>query len=198
MISTQVVIYPRGFLGYNIGLPIQREETDLTKLMNNIRYNRPSLDRGKTVIANTDIESLAELYRGGDRSIRSMEFREKVLVAAMQCFGTQSFYDWCKLQQESPYFTDLHKRFLNDTLGFIASGERRMDTRAWKNIITVRVPNPNDDRVVYEMDDYFKMKLPAAVRRPFDVARTIADWTSQPGGFEDMIATLRIIFGTAN
>lgn len=190
-----VVIYPRGFLGYDIGLPVQRSSTDVTKLMSMMRYNKASISRDRTVISNSDIEKLHDQLTQGDRSSRSFEFREKVLKAAMIAFGTNSFYDWCTLQKDSPYLTDMHRRFLNDTFMFIYKGERTMNVRVWNQVIAVREAQTEDNRVDYLYREFFKMDESALFRRPFTMTNAISSWTSQPGGIEDLLATLRILFG---
>lgn len=191
----QVVVYPRGFLGYDIGLPVQKQATDLTRVMADIRYNKVNVSRDRTVISNEEIEKLFKQHRLGDRSIASMGFREKVLVAALAAFGTASFFDWCKLQQDSPYFTDMHRRFLNDTFKFIATGERSMNTNTWNQIIAVRPETAEDRKTAYLYQDFFKIHLGALVARPAFINQTVVSWVSQPGGFEDMLATLNILFG---
>lgn len=191
----QVVVYPRGFLGYDIGLPVQKQSTDITRVMADIRYNKVNVSRDRTVISNEEIEKLFKQHRLGDRSMVSMAFREKILLAAGTAFGTRSFFDWCKLQQDSPYFTDMHRRFLNDTFKFIATGERSMNTSTWNQIIAVRPETPEDRKTTYLYQDFFKIHLGALMARPAFINQTVVSWVSQPGGFEDMLATLNILFG---
>lgn len=191
----QVVVYPRGFLGYDIGLPVQKQSTDITRVMADIRYNKVNVSRDRTVISNEEIEKLFKQHRLGDRSMASMAFREKILLAAGTAFGITSFFDWCKLQQDSPYFTDMHRRFLNDTFKFIATGERSMNTSTWNQIIAVRPETPEDRKTTYLYQDFFKIHLGALMARPAFINQTVVSWVSQPGGFEDMLATLNILFG---
>lgn len=191
----QVVVYPRGFLGYDIGLPVQKQATDITRVMADIRYNKVNVSRDRTVISNEEIEKLFKQHRLGDRSMASMAFREKIILAAGTAFGTTSFFDWCKLQQDSPYFTDMHRRFLNDTFKFIATGERSMNTSTWNQIIVVRPETPEDRKTTYLYQDFFKIHLGALMARPAFINQTVVSWVSQPGGFEDMLATLNILFG---
>lgn len=191
----QVVVYPRGFLGYDIGLPVQKQSTDITRVMADIRYNKVNVSRDRAVISNEEIEKLFKQHRLGDRSMASMAFREKILLAAGTAFGTTSFFDWCKLQQDSPYFTDMHRRFLNDTFKFIATGERSMNTSTWNQIIAVRPETPEDRKTTYLYQDFFKIHLGALMARPAFINQTVVSWVSQPGGFEDMLATLNILFG---
>lgn len=189
-----VVVYPRGFFGFDIGLPVQRENTDIKKLMNSIRFNKVNVSRDRTVISNDEIETLYNKALNNEAGVRTPEHRERVLKAALSAFGTKSFYEWCELQQESPYFTAMHRRFLNDTFEFIQTGERSVNISNWDKLVRVNQADITDTRVSFDYKKYFKMDQVALFRRPFTVSGTVQSWVSQPGGFEDLIRSLRIIF----
>lgn len=190
----QIVVYPRGFLGYDIGLPVQRETTDIVKVMSSLRYNKPNISRERTVISNQEIETLHNQVLLGNGSLKSMEFREKILQVALGAFGTKSFFDWCETQQTSPYFTDLHRRFLNDTFDFIVNGRRSMNVTTWAQIIRPRAESAEDRKVDYNYKSFFKLDQSALFRRSFGVAGAVACWTSHPGGYSDLISSLNILF----
>lgn len=189
-----LVVYPRGFFSYDIGLPIQRETTDLRKIMNTMRFNSTYVPRDRTVISNDEIEMLHGKMIRGEAGIKTLEFRERILKAALSAFGTNSFYSWCELQLDNPYFSSRHKRFMNDTFRFIQTGEREVNINSWDSLVSVHRTVPNDAKTPFLMREYFKMNQVALFRRPFTVSNTVQSWVSQPGGFEDMIRSLRIIF----
>ena len=194
MTIKQIVVYPRGFLGYDIGLPVQHETTDIVKAMSSLRYNRPNISRDRTVISNQEIETLHQQVLLGNGSLKSMEFREKILQVALGAFGTRSFFDWVEIQQTSPYFTDLHRRFLNDTFEFIQNGRRSMNVSTWAQIIRPRAESAEDRKVTYDYKTFFKLDQSALFRRPYAVSNAIASWTSHPGGYSDLINSLNILF----
>ena len=70
-----------------------------------------------------------------------------------------------------------------------------MNTSAWNQIIAVRPETPEDRKTTYLYQDFFKIHLGALMARPAFINQTVASWVSQPGGFEDMLATLNILFG---
>lgn len=189
-----VVVYPRGFFGYDIGLPVQKETTDVKKLMDSIRLNKVQTTRDRAVISNTEIETLFAKAYNNEAGVKTMPFRERILKAALSAFGTESFYEWCELQINNPYFAALHRRFMNDTFRFIQTGEREININNWDRLVTVKKADPIDVKVPFLYKEYFKMDQVALFRRPFRVNGTIQSWVSQPGGFEDMIRSLRIIF----
>lgn len=190
-----IVIYPRGFLGYSIGLPIQEPEMSMSKLMAHIRNNNPNIGNTKPTISNTELEQLFHKSYYGFPLFSNIENREKVLKNVLEAFGTRSFYDWCQIQQESPYFTDLHKNFLNDTFRFIKTGERSMSVSSWYRIVVPRNANIADKKAEYKIRDFFDLDKGALMRRSHLVSDIVASWTSQYGGFEDMLTSATIFFG---
>ncbi len=189
-----VVVYPRGFFGFDIGLPIQKETTDIKKLMNSVRFNKVNVSRDRTVISNEEIETLYTKSYKNEAGVRTMEFRERILKAALTAFGTKSFYEWCELQLGNPYFTNMHKRFLNDTFQFIQTGQRDLNISNWDKLVMAKQADAVDQKTPYLFREYFKMNQVALFRRTFATSGTVQSWVSQPGGFEDMVRSLRIIF----
>ena len=88
----------------------------------------------------------------------------------------------------------MHRRFLNDTFEFIQTGERSVNISNWDKLVRVNQADITDTRVSFDYKKYFKMDQVALFRRPFTVSGTVQSWVSQPGGFEDLIRSLRIIF----
>ena len=92
--------------------------------------------------------------------------------------------------------TDTHVRFLNDTLDFIKTGSRQIEIQTWERLIgyfkadTVSI-KPSQ----FNYKDYFGMGKPALFHKPLGITNAIQAWVSQPGGMEDMIYTLKILFG---
>lgn len=189
-----IVIYPRGFLGYDIGLPVKKEKSDITQLMASVRFYKSNLPKDRTVISNDEVNDLFSRIFKATPGTKTMEFRERILKAALTAFGTTDFLDWCELQAGNPYFTSLHKRFMNDTFKFINTGEREINIYTWDRLISPGIAAQKDVNTPYEYRQYFKMDQASLFRKPSTVQGTIQSWVSQPGGFEDMIQSLRIMF----
>lgn len=187
-----IVVYPRGFYGYDIGLPVQTQNTDLKKIMSSIRYNG-NIESKRAVISNQALESLYQKLFTGPGT-KSMDFREAALITALSCFGTNNFYYWCQLQNNNPYFTDMHKRFLNDTFNFIRTGQRQVNINAWDALVTIKRANVIDQATKFEYEKFFNSAAAAIFNRATGVKQTVQSWVSQPGGFDDMIRSLRIVF----
>lgn len=189
------VVYPRGFLGFDIGLPAENRSSSLAKLMEAVKINRSVSNSNRIVISNHSIENAWLQFKTGDRFIQSFAFREQILRIALQAFGTKSFLDWCRLQNQNPYLTEMHKRFLNDTFNFIDTGKRSINLLSWMNLISARELKAQDEFPVYQYEKFFSMSEPLHFRRSTDLASTLQEWTSRPNGYEDLIGTLHIFFG---
>lgn len=191
---SSVVVYPRGFLGFDIGLPAENRGSNISKILEAVSLNK-TVARSKVVISNHQVENQWKQYKSGDRFVHSFAFREQILKVALEAFGTKSFYDWCVLQSESPYLTEMHKRFLNDTFNFIQVGKRSVNIMSWMKLVTVKELSANDEVPVYQYQKFFGMTSPIHFRREQDLASAITAWVSQPGGFDDLVGTLHIFFG---
>lgn len=189
-----VVIYPRGFLGFDIGLPAENKTSNLSQLLQDIKLNK-TVDVRTNLIANHYIDSLWKQYKTGDRFINSMGFREQILTTALKAFGTQSFLEWCILQTKSPSFTEMHKRFMNDTFRFLMTGKRGVNILNWINLINVRELTVRDDLPEYQYADYFGLDDRIEYRENITIVSAIKNWTSKVNGFDDLLGSLHIFFG---
>lgn len=191
---SSLVIYPRGFVGFDIGLPVKQQSQDINKLINQIRYNK-KFDRTKeTVISNSEIETLFKQHIQGKRFTKNFDFREKILKAGLNAFGTKDFYSWAESQTKSPFFSDTHKRFLHDTFEYIKNGKRSFPTFSWMRIIQIKDLSYADGELNYDLDRFFKFVNHASI--PKDLLSIIQLWVSHPDGIEDLLMSLHILFGS--
>lgn len=188
------VIYPRGFLGYDIGLPINVNKDSVTDILSSLKYNRLSKPEPRVVISNAAVKELMEQMLFSTQATHSQAWREGVLSTALKAFGTRSFFEWCQMQEKSPYLTDLHVRFLNDTLNFIQTGVREMSIRNWA-LLVHPTPTPHKAAVKYEYGKFFGVGQPSIVSRSSLLRDIIPTWVARPGGYADLLQTLNIIFG---
>lgn len=191
----QAVIYPRGFLGFDIGLPIQDKSKDLNNILDSVKLNKQISTKSDLVISNVELENLWNQYKTGDRFIASFAFREQILKTSLESFGTDSFYEFCKIQTQSPYFTEMHRRFMNDTFNFITTGKRTLNIFSWMKLIECKEPKTNDDQIAYTYDQFFGTNKPLNFRRDVSVVNAVQSWVSNVNGFDDMLGTLHIFFG---
>lgn len=201
-------LYPRGFLGKTLPprLVIKPRPFDLR-----IRTTPIAgivIPQQNTADASAAVEMLyAQTIRRAAATM-SFEFREKILIVALDAFGTASFTDWYATQPESPSFGDTHQRFLDDTLHFIRHGRRDLSLESWASFL---LPFDGGRRLAHvsettgengpgetaeEFFSYMQSTQPiAAGHGTVLLADVIQQWTSRPGGIDDLLGTLHLLFG---
>jgi len=193
------VIYPRGFLGFDIG--IQKDNSKVTTFLQTVRgieFNRPINKLDSIHASNPAVDALWKDYVSGAAFTTSFAFRERILVAALGAFGTQNFYDWCILQSSSPFLSSAHRKFFNDTLTFIETGKRSVNVSSWLNILSATPDHQNNSPIPLRTREYFGVDLNVYNQRSLDLSDNLVVWTSQQGGFEDLLGTLVVLFGAIN
>lgn len=194
----KAVIYPRGFVGFDIGLkPAQAYSAqDIPELVSRSRLNKGSLGVLRTSSYNEVIEGMLWQRKNGFAGSDTIEFQSLAIQEALRAFGTSDMYDWLKLQTESPYFTGIHKEFLNDTFRFLLHGTRHSNLRAWESVVHLR-GDTNAEATEYQWEKYLQAAGGSGgVVCTHLMQDHIRRWLSQPGGLDDMLYSLRIIFGS--
>lgn len=193
---TAIVLYPRGFVGFDIGLEPKTRGPDTMGFLNGLRLNKPVLQKNKTFVSNTEVENIWNQYKTGDKFLNSFGFRKKILQTALSAFGTSSFYEWCLLQTQNPYSTDMQKRFINDTFNFIRTGKRSVTISSWLTLVNVsNEASSTQDDVQIQIEDFFGTRLPIHAQTEKQVSATICRWLANRNGFEDLVGTLHVFFG---
>ena len=195
--SKNIVLYPRGFIGYDTGLIVdQSTGIDMDDWVKSIKLNKPIMKEVSPYKGIPEVDSLWNESQSGLSFITSFDFREKILKAALSAFGTLSFYDWCNLQNKNIYLTAMHKRFLNDTFSFIEEGKRAMPVSTWGSLLSIKAASSQDREELFLMNEFFRMNQPEFGRKSFRLSDTLVDWCRQENGFEDLLMTTHLIFGS--
>lgn len=192
-------LYPRGF--YGRVLPPQfvpaksKVQARMTSLQVRVNIVQPQMN---TLDPNPDLEQFYRRWVGEGQGVNNFEFKEEVLITALEAFGTQNFYEWYSAQFQSPMFGDLHQRFLEDTLGFIESGTRSLSLQNWMAVINQNDTGARQQILGAKAAEFFGIPIPGHRHREAQnrmLLPVIQRWLSHPQGFEDFILTLRIFFG---
>lgn len=191
-----IVIYPRGFIGVGSN-PAEREGSgeDLQTILTNIKLNLPIGKEDEPYKANAAVEDLYQSYRLGNFTEKDPVFSEKVLLTCMRAYGATSFGDWCRMQQQSPYFTRMHKHFLNDTFRFIETGRREVSVENMGALVDRQPKTIKDDATALEIDAFLNLNRPLEFRRSDRLTDIVTAWLSQRGGFNDFLTSTRTFFG---
>lgn len=196
-------IYPRGFLGdlilpQSVHTPRPFNNTLHEKLyVINDMSMRPSNEQA--IPPNPHVESLYSAYIRNDDAVVTFEFKKKILQAALKAFGTSRFDLWYFTQQESPAASELHGRFMRDTLKFIREGKRDMALETWADLIVINDHGGTIKTKTIESDEFFGVSSNGVRRYPQNskLTEVIQMWVSKPNGLEDLLGTLHILFGAA-
>lgn len=191
-------IYPRGFLGDRHGdgvdRKIQRPDPIFRAVQHTFKF--PVMPNVKAY-SNKGIDRSYAAYLTKVEDWKTMEFREKVYLQALKAFGTMDFAQWYSKQFVSPSVGDMHHRFLDDTLRFIGGGTRDMCMENWRALVTYSDRDDAHALVTPTAAEFFGISTHGRARpaKNRDLITIIQLWTARPGGFEDMLCTLHILFG---
>lgn len=136
----------------------------------------------------------------------SFDHKLKVVNLARELFVNLDFFIYVNLV-ENKHLSLTGVNFLIDTLNFIAKGQRTTHPLVWGTLLpccysSTVVTREQRMKALGDMDQEILGRL-----RPNTDAngimgedphwRRINDWISQPGGFDDLTSTIRVIFGGA-
>ena len=190
-------LYPRGFLGAQLAAKIEKvaqpSNSDSTSLQNTIKML--SSRSSNELTGNPVIDHLYSVNIGGGSEVLTLEFRKKVLIAAFTAFGTIDFKTWFMIQNSTPYFGDLHRDFLDDTLRFISTGQREVAIQSWDSMLSYSDSGEVSKGITDYAKDFFHTYTSDNVNK-FELVEVIQRWISQPNGIEDLLSTLHVLFGS--
>lgn len=135
------------------------------------------------------IETMFKMFVGKTANIMSWDYRKVVLTRIAQLFG--NFNAWLHIQAlNNDHLYGMNYDFIVDTLRFIRTGRRHMSVFTWYDLLL----------------EYPEQKLSASSRvRNRELLITdagefkdyISMWVSHPGGFEDLLWTAHVLFGSS-
>ena len=176
-----------------------KEELEKVKsLINNILY----VKKPNPYFFDPDVENMFSAYLNDGNKLKSFEFREMILKKAKHCFGS-SFKDFILKQAYSPYLSNMHVKFIVDTLRYINTGKRNIVIFSWEPLVTIKgnanTKNASKELLMY-LDKTYKLCGFNPLYLDGPLCETIAKWTSEfqgitNNGFYDLLYTLKIIFG---
>ena len=145
---------------------------------------------------NEEVDKIYSRWNGDRNLIKDIDFRESVLVAAFRSFGMKSFYQWLVIQQNKPKYSQMHSRFLLETLAYVFNGTpRTIQVVQWIALLTA---SERTNRVMTDLKPWFPPSTNGLMTGTNSTALVdlLPKWVSQPGGFEDLLVTLNVIFGS--
>jgi hypothetical protein len=193
-------IYPRGFYGSPLSARVALTPGLVENNFGFHQYITKSVRSANSPQdANEAIEQLYWAYINHRADCLSFEFKAKVFKLGLHAFGTQNFYEWFCKQLTSPVCGDLHGRFLQDILHFISEGKRDLPLENWSDLLGFKDGGGIENKISVYALDFFGASAQGITRHAKNRAlpEVFAAWCAQPNGFEDLLGTLRILFGKA-
>ncbi len=136
-----------------------------------------------------ELRELWKRYTSHNARSETWKFRKEVLKVAKRLLGAEP--NWFQAQDKNPYLVAYNYEFVQDTLRYITTGYRRISIYSWDALVSYN-SKPALDAIVGRkgIGDYVK-------RHQVDQSLVILiqQWVSHPGGFDDLIRSLNIMFG---
>lgn len=134
-------------------------------------------------------ELFVEYTNHAQRAV-TWEFQKRVIDLAQDMFSGE--YSWFIRQDANAFLKDQNYAFILDTVRFIATGRRKFSIHTWPALVTYDVPvvkvDVNGRREIY--------LLMVELGVPTDCNLFLQKWLSHRGGFDDLMYTLHLLFGT--
>ena len=192
-------IYPRGFLGGNLKPRIVQEPDSFLETVKNRYSVKTHDDNDGSIVSNPAVDYLYADYIKNNINTSTGTFRHQILKTALSAFGTGNFLVWFLAQQKSPAYGDLHHRFLVDTMQFINTGRRELSLESWDTLLNIKAEQVSATNKRDKINEFFGAHgnddLTLSSKKNIYIVDVIQNWCIQPGGLEDLLSTLHILFG---
>lgn len=145
----------------------------------------------------SEVNDIFKTWSASPELIKDFDFRERIIKAAFDSFGTNNFFEWLMLQSGKSTTSDLHATFITETLDYLLTNtERKVHCVSWLRLIEM------DDRhnsVRLDLKKYFKQDSSANYldnqKLPVNMHEVIKLWLSKESGYVDLLFVLMVIFG---
>lgn len=136
------------------------------------------------------VVALYEFFTNRTVPLTTWQYRKQVLETAIRLFG--NIGQWLTDQDNNPRVVGYNLQFLKDTIRFVRTGERQMRPETWIELLAEA--DEHSHPASHANNDYLRIGLlPDEVK----TASFLAKWCAQPGGVDDLVCTLHVLFGRA-
>ena len=161
------------------------------------------------------VSALFEHWLSNPEAIRQFGFREQILVQAKRLFDSPVIKQWFAIQENQQFISEMHVRFLEETLRFTQGIPRVIAAQQWYPILEaskVTIPAKFDHKKFFKTqrseliehalssESNSARYLPTPTQNTpvnvtWDLDMWLVDWTMQKNGFSDLLTCLNVIFG---
>ena len=140
-----------------------------------------------------DIDRLIDYLFSGKVNTQGFSYYKEVFPVAMHMFN--DFAGFLQAQKINPFLYGYNYEFLLDTLKFIQTGSRKVSIHNWKPLMA-EWTEPHTD-LKHRMTTGPLVEFQKYLGRDNSTVQVIAQWCSHPQGFEDMVMTMWLMFGSS-
>lgn len=162
-----------------------------------------------------EVSELFSRWVNNRNALKDFGFRERILKAAFSLFKNISFFEWLRFQNDKPMFSDLHRVYAIETLDYLTGrSPRKIENIQWIRLLEA---NEKTSGTRVDLDSYFIRNGQSeaigpvceiassasnygsamnAKQLPMKLVDILQIWTAKERGFEDLLITLNVIFGS--
>lgn len=123
---------------------------------------------------------------------KTFEFKERVVRIALVAFGSGTMKTWFDAQLTSPFFDEYRSKWIEETLYFVKEGKRRQYSfNVWLGLFGAPIRN-NCIALPSIADKYYGRYGACQIE---DTEKFIQQWVSKPNGVDDLLGSLKVLFG---
>jgi len=200
-----VQVYPRGFLGK----PMDRSTEPPV-----LAARSPNLLFGFSLVGGTDhatkgspeVDRLEREIAIDPTYARGFDCFTDLCKIVLTVFATNKFGQWLFVQKQSPAYSELHERFLIDTCNYLLTGKRIMSVYNWEGMFKFTYAKGAQMYGARHTETNTPLRLSesnpleaAQLFKQFEnvtLSTLVLQWLSKEGGFDDLVTTLHILFGS--
>jgi hypothetical protein len=191
--------YPSGFLGSNTVAQTNQDNMVDVRAAVNQMFNRADTSKVSKHTSNIEINSIWSEVLSSNLDYNTFEFKQRVLKAALNAFGTDTLAQWISAQYSNPEFTHTHHKFIDETIEFVSSNKRREYTFSnWTMLLTCEAVEHDTPKYTEIQQKYLLSQNPkklGLINTSKTIEEFILDWVRQPKGIDDLTSSLFVLFG---
>lgn len=191
------LLYARGFVG-SVKHATESMQGNRSKPLLSVFDLSPEVV--KHVVVNEQIVVAYNQLARRQLNMLDFDWRERVIRASMQAFGTQNLKEWVLACEQSPTFSQTHADCIADWISYCMTGKRKLPPMTWERLIQAGANDPSSPARVCRdclglLDKGFYEPLHGTTRNGATVADIATCALSRPGGFSDFLTTMYVFFG---
>jgi hypothetical protein len=158
-------------------------------------FNTSAIIQHPSRPASLEIAQIWQIVTSGSAEMKTFEFHERVIKAALEHFGTPFIYDWIEDQRKSPNWDEWHCRWVDEMLQFVVDGKaHQLSPFNWASLLASKGQYASPDKDSAVVCKYF-FEHGACLAHNTTIVDFIHQWLQRPGGFEDLTEALYVLFG---